>query len=196
MTWTLDAVTLQKAYSLALPVGVTNESRKFPFSFHIRLIWKLLGPQEHLLFTFTAWSMSSGTWGVVSCHQERTGWVQVISSSGHMGCFLVWPKISGNWGRLRKATQVILGKFYPFHVTQLHKSTFLPGTSFWAIIHGNYDHSSQDQRVFCKSGLESRSITVCWSKSQINEGCGTVPGIFGCVPTPRKHSMAWGFILP
>lgn len=55
--------------------------------------------------------------------------------------------------RLRKAKQVIPCQLYPLHITWLNKNSFLPRSCFWAVSHGNYDHSSQEEEfwVFLQS---------------------------------------------
>lgn len=97
---------------------------------------------------------------------------------------------------LRKAQEGNTGNLRSFIPTPGHpaqQKLHPTWISFWAMGHRNYKHGSK--RSFAKSGLKTRSITICWSGPQTG-GWGTVPGTPGCVPTPVKLSRARGFILP
>lgn len=155
-------------------------------SFRWRPIWKLLELREPLLLTFTAWSISPAT-GPGHPFSRAYGLL--------MGCFLGWPEISGDWGRLRKTTQAPPDHIYPLQVTSSTKAPSYLGPPSDLEVMEITTMAAKSKRSFAKSGLETRSVTICWSGPRTG-GCATAPGIFGCVPTPVKLSMARGVIPP
>lgn len=112
-----------------------------------------------------------------------------------MGCFLGWPEISGDWGRLRKTTQAPPDHIYPLQVTSSTKAPSYLGPPSDLEVMEITTMAAKSKRSFAKSGLETRSVTICWSGPRTG-GCATALGIFGCVPTPVKLSMARGVIPP
>lgn len=90
------------AESLLLSIPWGSGKSVLQTAFWQKQIWKVSGLQEHLLFTFTAWLVSSGAWGRAFHHRERTGCAQVTGSPGHTDSLLGWPTISRG---LRKAQE-------------------------------------------------------------------------------------------
>lgn len=111
-------------------------------------IWRVSGLQEHLVFTFTAWSVSPGAWGGASCSQERRGWgTGYLLSRAHglpssMAHISTGPRTAqeGSAGNTRLLWPT------PSHQQQLPP----PWPSFWARRCGKYGPGSQEQGVFCK----------------------------------------------
>lgn len=125
------------AESFLFNIPCESDKSVSEISFWRRLIWKLMGLQEPLLWNLQPSQHPLGLEeGFLDTRKEQAGMRLPVRQGIWVPFWRLRKVQEGNTGNTRS--------FYPLHVTWLNKCSFLPGTSFWAISHENYDHGSQE----------------------------------------------------